>query len=174
MKKFFLISKCFVLLVIVLILLTNIYVIIQQLFFRNPTPEFFGYSFVVQKSYNETSKISGGDLFIVKESEIYKEGDTITYIQEDNEAMTGTILKIHDNIVIVKTADNISDIFTVGYIVGKVEKVIPNIGNIINWLKSPFGIIIVLLLGMVIIEAPYYIQQFIQRKKKKIAIDFLD
>ncbi len=168
MKKFVLISKCFMLLIFMTILFCNIYVILEQLVLRNIAPKFFGYSFAIQNSNSLDSEISSGDLLIIKESNQYQDGDIVTYIKNKDTLVSARIKKIEDNIVTLSILENNAvEITTTGYIVGKVVKNLSGVGSFINWSKNPVGIIVLLLCTIVIFEMPHFICVLISKRKNK-------
>lgn len=168
MKKFIIVSKCLTLFVFFIIIFGNVYIILEQLVLRNIAPKFFGYSFVVQNSNSLEPTINSGDLIVMKSSNGYSEGDIITYIKGNNNLVTAKITKIDDTIVTVCNLNsNKIEITTTGYIIGKVINNIPNLGNIITFLRSPLGIILLLVFIFILFELPYTIFKIFKRIKLK-------
>ncbi len=90
-----------------------------------------------------------GDLIFVKPADRYITGDIITFFQTESTQIPTThrIVGIQDNGFITKgDANNTTDtvVVTEEMIVGKVVKVVPNVGTFFRWIKEGGGFIYVI------------------------------
>ena len=122
---------------------------------KDRVPSFFGYSLFVIATPSMTGSINAGDAVIVTSDETYEVGDVITYFPVGEDvSVTHRIVAIEGGRYFTKgDANNSKDPAPVDdeRIVGKVVRVIPKIGIVIEWIKSPAGIIFVVAITAIII-----------------------
>jgi len=102
----------------------------------------------------------------VKPDDNYVVGDIVVY-QDKSSLIVHRIVDIDENIITTKGDANYSadKPIDISAIKGKVITTIPYIGIIINYLKSPVGIVITILLSIFLIEYP-------NNQKKKADVQY--
>lgn len=115
-------------------------------------PVLFGYSFAIVLTGSMEDSIMINDMIITKDFSDYQVGDVISYKLENSEyhikSVTHRIIdkKVESSNVSFVTkgdANNIADkdVVYLDDVIGKVIVVIPNVGNIVNYIKTPEGIL---------------------------------
>ena len=147
---------------ICVIVLCCIYIVKRKIDKDNPTKMFGYYTFVVisDSMYNPDYKesISRGDMVFVKtrKSDEYQIGMVVAYQKPgDSKPTTHQIIARNGDIVTTKGININNDPdpeFDVKYIIGEVTSVWRGYSKIINWIKSPIGIVIIALIGFIIFE----------------------
>lgn len=125
-----------------------------------PMPSGFGAAVILSGSMEPALSID--DLIIVKKCDDYDIGDIIVY-QRNYELIVHRIVEIDGNNVITKgDANNIYDkAIDISSIKGRVIFSIPFIGRLIEFIKSPIGIIITISLSV-------FLYVYSNKKEKKI------
>ena len=127
---------------------------------KSKIPSVFGYSMLIIASPSMTGSIEAGDAIIIKNSDSYAVGDVITYFPADESfSVTHRIVRMEGDKFYTKGDANQSedpDPVLIEQIAGKVAVKLDKVGNFIEWLKSPVGIIfaatfIVLLILIIVI-----------------------
>jgi len=96
--------------------------------------------------------INSGSLIIVKKQPYYIEGDIITYYSQLNgkeEIVTHRIYRIGGNVYLTKGDNNTAiDEYKIlpRLIIGQVVAIIPDLGYIFSFAKSPVGVILIIIL----------------------------
>ena len=150
--------------ILVAILLANLYTLYMREFKNELQPAVFGWSWAVVISGSMEPNIGINDLIIVHNEPEYVVGDVITY-KSNNYVVTHRIIaEIDDKFITKGDANNTEDSTPVSgaSIVGKVKFVIPKVGLIIEYLRTPLGMTCVALCGFLLIEI-----SFINDKIKK-------
>ena len=150
----------------VVILLINGYLLASKLIFRNDLPKVFGYAQIIVISGSMQPAINVGDLLIIKEQISYQANDIITFHSDQNLVTHRVIEVSNDGINTQGDANNVADDpVPLTAVEGKMVLLIPGAGNLILFLKSPLGILLMLALLFLIIEVPFWIER---RKQKEI------
>lgn len=142
----------------------NVYSINANKLVGNHLPMPFGYGMAVVLSGSMEPFLSTDDLIIVKSADSFEKEDIVVY-QDENSLVVHRIVEIDGDAVITKgDANNATDMpISIFSVKGKVVFSIPFIGKIVNLIKSPIGILLVIILAILLIEIPY-----IKDKKKDI------
>jgi len=144
----------------------NIYITNSHKVIGNELPMPFGFGAAVILSGSMEPQLSVNDLIIVKPDDNYVVGDIVVY-QDKSSLIVHRIVDIDENIITTKGDANYSadKPIDISAIKGKVITTIPYIGIIINYLKSPVGIVITILLSIFLIEYP-------NNQKKKADVQY--
>lgn len=122
---------------------------------KSNVPSLFGYSLLVIATPSMTGSIDAGDAVIIKNAESYAVGDVVTYIPAgESVSVTHRIVRTEGDRFYTKGDANESedpDPVYVGQIVGKVTTVIPKAGLVIEWLRTPTGIVFVVAIVAILI-----------------------
>lgn len=122
----------------------------------NKLPMPFGYGLANVLSGSMEPTFSKGTLLIVKEETKPEKGQIVVY-QSGNELIVHRIVNINKNTIITKgDANNIADEpFDKTQIKGVVIAAIPVLGTIAGILKTPTGMILMLLAAFILIEVSF-------------------
>ncbi len=134
---------------LVIIIIFNIFFISKKN--QNELPSVFGYKFLVDLTESMEPAINSGDLVIIKEQKEYEVGDVVTYRDKRESLITHRIVEIKDNRYYFKGDKNNakdSDGVTINKIEGKYVNKIAKLGSICLFLKSIYGIIMLLSIGI--------------------------
>ncbi len=137
------------------ILLCNIYVIVTK------APTVFGWSWAVVLSGSMEPEIAVNDLIVNKAQDSYKVGDVITF-ENGNSLITHRIVGENAMGFITQgDANNTEDSNPVAQerILGKVVLTVPKVGIAVGYLKTPLGMLCMILMGFCLIEIPYLLER---------------
>lgn len=147
--------------VLLLLLVSNLYLIIMQYLINDKEPTIFGYSTAVVISGSMEPALAVNDMILNHAQDSYAVGDIITF-QSNGSLVTHRIVASAENGFVTKgDANNASDIEPVlsENIVGKVIFKIPYAGSIIAFLKTPLGMTILVFIGFLLIELPILLRK---------------
>jgi signal peptidase len=136
--------------------------------FKQDLPKIFGFGQVIVISGSMEPAISAGDLLIIKEQSQYQVDDVVTY-EWGNSLCTHRIVSLDGDQMITKgDANNTVDESTaMSLIEGKVVFRIPGFGNFILFLKTPFGLLLLAVLAIVLVEVPNLYNRLTSNSLKK-------
>lgn len=154
------IMKISLLVMLCAILLVNLYIITARVVFKKDLPKVFGFAQIIVISGSMEPAIKVGDLLIIHEQDSYKVKDMVTF-RQDKRFVTHRIIELrNDEVVTQGDVNNVPDepikLFQVE---GKVFLRIPRVGDFILFLKTPFGILMLSLAAILLIEIPYIIDR---------------
>lgn len=166
MKALFKVLKITVISILSIILVINIYIMVQANVSPDKVPSVFGYKPFVVLSGSMESEISVGDLVFVKNVDVntLKTNDIIAFRDNENLVTTHRIvdeIKI-DNKRCFKTkgdSNNEEDEGTVceKQIEGKYQGKIAKIGNVIIFIQKPLGFTVMMLSILIVCILIYFI-----------------
>jgi len=150
------------------ILCANIYTIIIRETTDNPQPDVFGWSWAIVISGSMEPHIHVNDMVVVHHQDDYNIGDDVTFIDAKGSVVTHRIIEKHeDHFKTQGTANNTADPdITHEDIIGRVVFVLPGMGAVIEFFRTPVGMMMLLLVGVIIIELPR-ITEFVYKLLKK-------
>lgn len=139
---------------LLLILAANCYMMFARLVLHEQQPDVLGYSTAVVISGSMSGSIEINDMIIIHAEDTYTTGDVITFYS-GNSLVTHRIVGETERGFITKgDANNAADLYPVPItdVVGKVVLVLPGIGVIIEALRTPLGMTVLLgiVLGMIL------------------------
>ena len=139
---------------LLLILAANCYMMFARLVLHEQQPDVLGYSTAVVISGSMSGSIEINDVIIIHAEDTYTTGDVITFYS-GNSLVTHRIVGETERGFITKgDANNAADLYPVPItdVVGKVVLVLPGIGVIIEALRTPLGMTVLLgiALGMIL------------------------
>lgn len=142
--------------VIGVILGVNVYLANAKGIVGNQLPMPFGYGIANVLSGSMEPTFSKGSLLLVKEKEEFQVGDIVVY-QSENELIVHRIIKLEGNVVTTQgDANNVADsAFSRTEIKGVVVGWIPYIGTVVSLLRTPTGIIVILLCAFLLVEGSF-------------------
>lgn len=137
----------------------NLYIINAKFVMHEQLPMLGGYGYAVVLSGSMSPALDVNDLLIVKECDSYEPGDMVTFVDSQNDLVTHRLVSIdtEKNIMVTKgDANNINDPpLESSRIKGKVVKIIPGFGNVVNILQNPLFVLLVLAVFIFITERSY-------------------
>lgn len=144
------------LVVVSLILGVNVYLWNARSLGRNSMPMPFGYGAAVVLSGSMEPTFSKDALVLVKKSEDISVGDIVVY-QSGNRLIVHRVIGIDgDTIRAQGDANNVADpAFDISAVKGIVIGWIPYIGVLINMVKTPAGIILILVCAFLLVELSF-------------------
>ena len=128
----------------------------------NQLPMPFGYGAAVVLSGSMEPAMYTGDLIIVSENQPYEENDVVVF-QSGNSLVVHRIVEMDENTVTTKgDANNTADApVDKTAVKGTVIAVVPKIGTLVDFIKTPLGTLIIVAAVVVLTELPY------RREKQK-------
>lgn len=154
--------------VVLLVLLGSLYRITAQRFSGQTAPTVLGFSSAIVLTGSMADAIQPDDVIITHRQDAYKVGDIVTY-QTGGMSVTHRIIAIHENEYRTKgDANNTDDGVDIPQdaVVGKVVLVIPKIGAVIRFVRTPAGVLSLLAVIGLLLELPS-ITDFVRRKRKQ-------
>lgn len=134
----------------------NAYLMNARNLVGNQLPMPFGYGAAVVLSGSMEPEFSKGDLLIIKETSDFGLNDIVVF--EDNQSLVvHRVVGIGKEEVVTKgDANNVADEpISISAVKGKVIFWIPYLGTIVDFLKTPIGIILVIAAAILLIEVPH-------------------
>lgn len=171
MKKVLnMIKRVLVLCVAIVAVAMMIFTIISVNTFNRNDRELFGYkAFIVMSDSMSATDFEAGDLILVKEVDpsTLQEGDIISYMSQNSanygETVTHKIRSLttdaegNPGFITYGTTTGTDDetVVTYPYILGKYEKTLPNVGTFFQFLKTPQGYIVCILIPFMLLILYY-------------------
>ena len=155
------------------VILANAWLVVQQAVWKKDPPDLFGYSQFIVTSGSMEPTFSTGDLVISKEKESYELKDVVTFRDGAGSLVTHRIVgRQEDGQFITRgDANNVEDgeLLPADRIVGGVVACIPKVGAGMMFLRSPLGILVLLVVGVLLVELPSWTGALKQKAKGKHA-----
>ena len=151
-----------------IILVANVYTAVVRETTGEPQPDFFGWSWAVVVSGSMEPDIMVDDMVVIHEKSDYFVGEDIAFVSGDK-VITHRIIEKYDTYYVTQgIANNTEDdpIYPED-VIGKVVLVIPGVASMIEFFRTPIGLILLLLICAIAIELP----QIVDFIKKKLSRD---
>lgn len=153
MKKVKKILFTIVTVILVILLAYNIYNFIMIKVLKHDVATINGYTMLEVVSGSMKPTINVGDMIIINtKDKNYKENDIVTYYDKNHNLITHRIININDTEIVTKGDNNNTEDEAIysQEIIGKYVTKIANLGIILSSLKSPFTMIMILIIGILI------------------------
>lgn len=159
--------RVILLVLIGLVLVGNIYLAAARNIFRQTNPTFFGFSSSVVLTGSMSPDIEPNDVVISRKHSRYAVGDIITFESEGSSVTHRIVAADEEGYRTKGDANNTADDMPVKQesITGKVICVIPKVGAVIGFIRTPLGILCFLALTVLIVELPSIIE-YLKSKKE--------
>ena len=141
---------------LLLILAANCYMMFARFVLHEQQPDIVGYSSAVVISGSMSGSIEINDMIIIHAEDTYTTGDVITFYS-GNSLVTHRIVGETERGFITKgDANNAAALYSVPItdVVGKVVLVLPGIGVIVEALRTPLGMTVLLGIALCMILLP--------------------
>lgn len=139
-----------------LILALSLWQTVARMVFHQDPPYLFGYAQLTVLSGSMEPEFSAGDFLIIHEETDYRVGDVVTF-RDEGALTTHRIVEEGPQGYTTKgDFNNVPDSQSVSgeQIVGKVVLVIPGLGQVLLFLRTPTGLMVILLLGLFFLLVP--------------------
>lgn len=135
-----------------------------QLIMGQEMPMLFGYGKAVVVTGSMEPEIMPNDMVVFHAQDEYEAGDIVIY--QSNSFITHRVVEVTENGYITQgDANNVADEeITAGQVVGKVILIIPKVGYITEFLSEPFGILVLMIGFVALLELP---RLFGKRSKRR-------
>lgn len=144
--------------VLIFVAVINIFVIGARLILKEDLPSVFGFTQAVVLSGSMEPVLSVGDVVIYKSRDEYEIGDVVIFHQDDYFVTHRIVGETENGFITQGDANNTADkdVLYAEMIEGEMVLALSNAGTVMNFIKTPVGIICVILLAFVIIEVPNF------------------
>lgn len=135
------------------LLACNLYLIGAQRLFGVEHPTAFGFTAAVVASGSMSPALEVDDLILIHAQDSYEPGDIITY-ESGSSLVTHRIVEtVEEGFVTRGDANNAPDLEPVplDHVVGKVVWQIPGVGTALGYLRTPLGLMCLVLLGALLL-----------------------
>ncbi len=142
--------------ILALLLIFNICNIVTRMFSDDPFPTTFGFSSAVVLSGSMEPEISVGDMLIYQRAASYEVGDVVIFSEGDYFVTHRIISETEDGFVTKGDANNAQDATAVQVenIYGKVIANLKGAGDILSFMQSTQGILVLLFVVIALCELP--------------------
>lgn len=144
-----------------LILAANLYLLYGKLVLKEELPSVLGYAQLTVLSGSMEPEFAPGDVLLIKKQDSYQVGDVVTFSQGGT-LITHRITGIQESGFQTKgDANNVEDdwILLPEQIHGKLQLVILGVGNFLLFLKSPLGVLCMVVAGFLLIQLSYILDK---------------
>lgn len=151
---------------LIVLLIFNVFNIVNYRILKKDNPSFLGYSTAIVVTGSMADSININDMVLIKSFESYDVNDVIMFKRNSNFVTHRIIEKTEEGFITKGDANNTQDEWVVkeDEIVGKSVLVIPKVGFVLDYFKTPAGLIGILLIGFLLIEGPLLVEDI---KKKR-------
>lgn len=151
-----------------LVLLCNLWLWVKRVYFHQELPDIFGYSQLTVLSGSMEPTFSTGDLLIIRREKAYQIGDMITFWDEGGLTTHRIIDEGEEGFITKGDYNPVRDSrpVPVDQVAGRVVLVIPSMGRILLFLKTPPGMLLFLTLGLLILLLPDLWDGIRQKRKR--------
>ncbi len=161
------IIRTLVLTLLVLILAVSLWQAAGRLLFHQDPPYLFGYAQLTVLSGSMEPAFSAGDVLVIHREAEYAPGEVVTFRDEGALTTHRIVAGGPEGFTTKGDFNNAPDSRPVPAerIVGKVVLVIPHLGQVFLFLRTPPGIVAVLLLGLLLLFLPEAWEKAKNRRK---------
>ncbi len=163
-----------ILFVAIAVICINLFLIINGKLNKNGVPSVFGYSFLIEISDSMLPELEVGDLLIISDEDEYKVSDVISF-EKDDVIITHRIVdevKQNGKTYFKTKGDNNksidNDLVSANDVFGKVIVNVAVIGNVMLFLSTPGGFVILILVVVILFLVGKVIEMIKKEKNEKI------
>lgn len=138
------------------LILANIWLLAARFIFHEDLPKLFGYSQAIVVSGSMEPTFSAGDMIIFREEEGCGVGDVVIFRQDGVFVTHRIVAETEGGFITRGDANNTEDSETLDptQIEGVLTAIVPGVGGVLSFLRTPLGILILILTGILLIEGP--------------------
>ena len=154
---------------LIVLLIFNVFNIVNYRILKKDNPSFLGYSTAIVVTGSMADSININDMVLIKSFESYDINDVIMFKRNSNFVTHRIIEKTEEGFITKGDANNTQDEWVVkkDEIVGKSVLVIPKVGFVLDYFKTPSGLIGILLIGFLLIEGPLLIEDIKKKREEE-------
>ncbi|MBQ4564449.1 MAG: signal peptidase I [Lachnospiraceae bacterium] len=154
--------------VLAVVLGCNLYTIVKRTVTGETLPTVFGYATAIVISGSMSGEIEVDDLVIIHRQDSYAIDQIITFEAKDKVVTHRIVGETADGFVTKGDANNTEDEEPVQMdrIIGRVVMVVPQVGKYIEQMRSPLGMLCMVLIGFLLIELPGIGERYLSRKQR--------
>lgn len=161
--------RTIVIVLLSLILLINLWLIGARVLLRQELPKFLGFSQATVLSGSMEPVFSAGDMLIFRERERYEVGDIVIF-RRGADLVTHRIVAEADGGLITRgDANNTEDpdLLDPSLIEGSLVRVLPGAGRVLGFLRTPLGLLLLVLAALVCVNPPHLPGPFRRKRGKR-------
>ena len=143
--------------------------IVNYKILKKENPSFLGYSTAIVVTGSMADVININDLVVIKNYEEYNIGDIIMFSRNNNFVTHRIVNETEEGFITKGDANNTEDEWVIKQdeIVGKSVLVIPKVGFVLDYFKTPSGLIGILLIGFLLIEGPLLVEDIKKKREEE-------
>lgn len=156
------------------IVTANLWMGVQQSLLHRDPPSIFGYSQLVVTSGSMEPEFSAGDVILIRQGDSYELGDVVTFRDPAGALVTHRLVGRVDGMFVTKgDANNVEDeeLLSPDDIVGKMVTYIPAMGQALLFLRTPLGLLLLIVVGFLLIELPTLTGVFREKERGRHAYE---
>ncbi len=155
--------------VLAFLLACSIYTAVARYVFGQKHPSVFGWSSAVVITGSMDPEIKVNDLVIIHRQSEYSVRDVITFYSGSSVVTHRIIEDTPDGFVTKGDANNVRDREPVPHdkVIGKVVRTVPGFGLFVDFVGSPVGMTLLVLIGFIMIELPHFTQWLSDRNYRR-------
>lgn len=144
-----------------LLLICNLYTIAARFLWDDPNPTVFGYSTAVVISGSMSGTIEVNDMVVIHAEDSYAPGDVITFRSGESLVTHRLLEQTVEGYITKGDANNAPDLDPVSAenVEGKVVLVIPGVGRIMELLRTPLGMMLLVVVGFFLYQIPVWLDR---------------
>lgn len=152
MRIFFSLIRYALLCLLAVVFLMSLWQFAARVFLRQELPQVFGYTQVTVLSGSMEPAFSAGDLLVLHAQDRYKPGDIISFWEDGSLITHRLVEQTADGAITKGDSNHVLDQQPVqeDQIVGRVVLALPHAGSILLFLRTPPGVCVLLLAGLLI------------------------
>lgn len=156
MKKAFKALRFIIVTLLIGLLACNMWIIFCRFALKDNLPKVFGYCHAIVISGSMEPLLSAGDLIIVKEQPEYYVNDVVMFTDEGSFVTHRIIDKKAEGFITKGDANNTADakVISKNKIEGKLAFIVPHMGKFLNIMKTPLGMLGLIIAAVAIVEIP--------------------
>lgn len=169
MKRIGVILRGMLFFLLAAVIAMNMVLLVKRLIYKEELPSVFGCSVVTVLSGSMEPEFSPGDMLVIRRQDAYQAGDVVTYEQQGS-FITHRIIEQDETTCLTKgDANNAPDGSRIRYadIFGSVVLVLPGLGNVAIFLKSPLGALVLIIAFVLLIELSFRNDKRNSEREKK-------
>lgn len=150
-----------------LLILLNVWLLANHYLLKSQNTSLFGFSLEIVMSGSMSPTINAGDILLVQRQNEYKCDDVITFIDAGFHVTHRIVEKRNEDFITQGDNNNTRDRHPVKYeqIMGTVILIIPSLGTLALFLRTPIGILIIVGLSLLLsVHSGLKIKKSIQKK----------
>ncbi len=157
MKRMGTVLQGAVFLLLAAVIAMNGVLLVKRLVYKEELPSVFGCSVVTVLSGSMEPEFSPGDMLVIKRKDDYQVGDIVTYEQQGSFITHRIIEQDETGFLTRGDANNAPDGMRIRYadIYGALWIILPGLGNVALFLKSPLGALVLIVAFMLLVELSF-------------------